>query len=52
MDVLMAFQLKANVPLDRAEENAGMVREKNMARLFENADLGDVQASDEYWSLS
>ena len=44
MDVLMAFQLKANVPLDEAEANAGKVREKNVARLFENADLGDVQA--------
>jgi len=40
----MAFQLKANVPVEEAEENAGKVREKNVARLFENADLGDVQA--------
>ena len=42
--ILMAFQLKANVPLVEAEENVGKVREKNVARLFENADLGDVQA--------
>ena len=40
----MAFQLKANVPIEEAEENAGKVREKNVAKLFENADLGDVQA--------
>ena len=44
VDILTAFQLKANVPLEEAEENAGKVREKNVARLFENADLGDVQA--------
>ncbi len=44
VDILMAFQLKANVPLEEAEENVGKVREKNVARLFENADLGDVQA--------
>ena len=44
MDILMAFQLKANVPVAEAEENAGKVREKNVARLFENADFGDVQA--------
>ena len=42
--ILMAFQLKANVPIAEAEENVGKVREKNVARLFENADLGDVQA--------
>ena len=43
-DILMAFQLKANVPMEEAGENAGKVREKNVARLFENADFGDVQA--------
>ena len=36
--------MKANVPIAEAEENVGKVREKNVARLFENADLGDVQA--------
>jgi len=43
-DILIAFQLKANVPLVEAEENVGKVREKKVARLFEFADLGDVQA--------
>jgi len=43
-DILIAFQLKANVPLEEAEANVGKVREKKVARLFEFADLGDVQA--------
>ena len=41
-DIFMAFQVKAKVPVDIAEANVRRLREKNVAKLFENADFGDL----------
>ncbi|MBQ6696246.1 MAG: Rpn family recombination-promoting nuclease/putative transposase [Lachnospiraceae bacterium] len=43
-DVLFAFLLKVNVPLEEAEELVGKVKEKKMAELFENIEKMDIQA--------
>ena len=43
-DVLFAFLLKANVPVEEAEELVGKVKEKKMAELFENMEKMDIQA--------
>ena len=41
-NILLAFLLKANVPVPEAEELVGKVKEKKMAELFENIKI-DVQ---------
>ena len=41
--VLRAFLLEANVPAQEAEELVGKVKEKKMARLFENMEKMDLQ---------
>lgn len=41
--VLRAFLIEANVPLQETEELVGKVKEKKMARLFENMDKIDIQ---------
>lgn len=41
--VLRAFLLEANVPLQETEDLVGKVKEKKMARLFENMDKIDIQ---------
>ncbi len=43
-DIYLAFQLKANIPPDEAETNAGKVRKKKVAQLFEHATFGDLYA--------
>lgn len=43
-DVLFAFLLKVNVPMDEAEELAGKVKEKKMAELFADMEKMDIQA--------
>ena len=43
-DIYLAFQLKANIPPDEAEVNAGKVRKKKVAELFEHATFGDLYA--------
>ena len=42
-NVLLAFLLKENVPLEEAEDLAGKVREKKMGMLFENMEKMDIQ---------
>lgn len=41
--VLRAFLLEVNVPLQETEDLVGKVKEKKMARLFENMDKMDIQ---------
>lgn len=41
--VLRAFLIEANVPLQETEDLVGKVKEKKMARLFENMDKMDIQ---------
>ena len=43
-NVLMAFLLKENVPVEEAENLAGKVKEKKMAELFANMEHMDIQA--------
>ncbi len=42
-NVLLAFLLKENVPVEEAEDLSGKVREKNMGMLFENMEKMDIQ---------
>lgn len=42
-NVLLAFLLKENVPIEEAEDLAGKVREKKMGMLFENMEKMDIQ---------
>jgi len=42
-NVLLAFLLKENVPVEEAEDLAGKVREKKMGMLFENMQKMDIQ---------
>lgn len=42
-NVLLAFLLKENVPVEDAEDLAGKVREKKMGMLFENMQKMDIQ---------
>ena len=42
-NVLLAFLLKENVPVEDAENLAGKVREKKMGMLFENMQKMDIQ---------
>lgn len=42
-NVLLAFLLKENVPVEEAEDFVGKVREKKMGRLFENMEKMDIQ---------
>lgn len=42
-NVLLAFLLKENVPIEDAEDLAGKVREKKMGMLFENMEKMDIQ---------
>lgn len=42
-NVLPAFLLKENVPIEEAEDLAGKVREKKMGMLFENMEKMDIQ---------
>lgn len=42
-NVLLAFLLKENVPVEEAQDLAGKVREKNMGMLFENMEKMDIQ---------
>ena len=43
-DVLFAFLLKANVPMEEVEELVGKVKEKKMAELFADMQKMDIQA--------
>ncbi len=43
-DILLAFLLKENVPIEEAEELAGKIKEKKMGLLFENMEKMDIQA--------
>lgn len=43
-DVLFAFLVKANVPVEEAEELVGKVKEKKMAELFADMEKMDIQA--------
>ena len=43
-NVLLAFLLKENVPVEEAENLVGKVKEKKMAELFANMEHMDIQA--------
>ena len=43
-DIYLMFQLKAEIPPEEAEANAGKLRDKKVAQLFENANFGDLYA--------
>ncbi len=43
-NVLLAFLLKENVPVEEAQDLAGKVKEKKMGMLFENMEKMDIQA--------
>lgn len=43
-DIYLMFQLKAEIPPEEAEANAGKLREKKVAQLFENANFGNLYA--------
>lgn len=42
-DILRAFLLKMNLPLEEAEDLVGKVKEKKMGYLFENMEKMDIQ---------